>query len=60
MVILRNLIDREWARTLQRAGGWGIDHSPGSWHLQEARAKAWRLFNRLQGRRLTISQSRMG
>ena len=54
------LLDRAWARLVRSAKGWGIDHSPWSHHRSMANARAWRLYNRINGTRLTMAQAIAG
>jgi hypothetical protein len=49
-----------WEKILRRSNGWGIDHSPMSYHRSEATAKAWRIFNRIRGIRMTLNEAKNG
>ena len=47
-----------WNKFLKMAGNHSIDHSPFSWHRSESDSKAWRLFNRIRGIRMTLNEAR--
>jgi len=53
--MLSDLESRAWSRMCRKPAP--LDHSPLSYDRMLARAQAWRLLQRLQGRRVSLYQA---